>query len=444
MQSGELPKIDFPQRRKTFLQKLGKGVAVLPSSLEYIRNGDVHHTYRQNSNLYYLTGVDEAKSLALFAGDQDKAFQIFVQPRDKTKEMWEGNLLGPERAKALTGADVALPSTPETAFDEAFITAMLEADALYYRLGLDAEMDRRILSLLTRAMRKLGRTGRPLWPIWDPDTVLGELRLIKSRPEIERLARAGEISAEAHQNAMRITKPGMYEYQIEAALFHAFRANGAKRLGYDSIVASGPNACVLHYHENSRKMAEGDLLLIDAGGEYEHYTADITRTFPVSGRFSDPQAEVYQAVLDAQLSCIKMARPGKTMKDLHEHAVEVLTEKLKELKILKGPTKQLIKEKAYHPYYPHGTGHWLGMDVHDVGRYYVDTYDQPRKLVPGMVFTIEPGLYFGLDSKAPPKFKGIGVRIEDDILVTANGCRVLTSAVPKEIDQVEAMCSETG
>ncbi len=441
MVSGSLSKIDFALRRKTFLQKIGNGVAVLPSPHEAVRNNDVRYAFRQHSNLIYLTGFPEPHCLALFSGASKEPFQIFVHPRDKTKEIWEGPILGPERAKSALGANKAGPSIPETAFDEAFVQAMLEADKLYYRLGVCAEQDQRILRLLQKAMRRLGRTGRSLWPILDPDEILGEMRLIKSKAEIERLQRAGDITAESHQNAMRIAKPGMYEYQIEAALFHSFRGNGAKRLGYESIVASGPNACVLHYNSNERRMEAGDLVLVDAGGEFDFYTADITRTFPVSGRFTDAQKQVYQTVLDAQKSCISMAKPGKTMKDLHNHAVEVLTEGLKELKILKGPTAQLIKSRAYAEYYPHGTGHWLGMDVHDTGKYFQDAYDHPRKLQPGMVFTVEPGLYFGLDSKAPSRFKGIGVRIEDDIVITSSGARVLTSAVPKEVEEVEAICS---
>ena len=444
MSSSALSKIDFQQRRKAFLTKISGGIAVFASPPEVIRNNDVHHTYRQSSNLYYLTGFAESDSLAIFAPETKNPFQIYVHPKDKTKEMWEGFRLGPERAQAVLGADLAGPSMPDQAFDDAFIDALCTADRLYYRLGQNPLMDSRILALMFKAMRRLGRTGRPLWPILDPDEILGEMRLIKSKPEIERLARASEISAEAHQNAMRISKPGMFEYQVEAALFHAFRGNGAGRLGYDSIVASGPNACVLHYRENNRRMEAGDLLLIDAGGEYDFYTTDITRTFPVSGRFTDAQKDVYQAVLDAQKSCIALARPGKTMREIHEHAIEVLTEKLKELKVIKGPTAQLIKKRDFFPYYPHGTGHWLGMDVHDIGRYYAQDYDHPRKLMPGMVLTIEPGLYFGLDSKAPAKFKGIGVRIEDDILVTANGCKVLTASVPKEVEEVEALCSEAG
>ncbi len=437
-----LSRIDFAARRKQFLNKLGHGVAVIPSPSEVIRNNDVHHSYRQSSNLYYLTGFEESHSVGLFCGHSDKAFQIFVHPKDKTREMWEGRLLGPERAASVLGADSAGPSIPDDAFDEAFVAAMMEADTLYYRLGQDPLWDQRILILLKKALRKLGRTGRPFWPILDPDTVLGEMRVVKSDSELERLQRACDITAEAHQNAMRITKPGMMEFQVEAAFFHAVRGNGAKRLGYDSIVASGPNACVLHYRENDRRMAKGDLLLLDAGGEFEFYTSDITRTFPVDGRFTDAQAEVYQAVLEVQKSCIALARPGKSLKEIHEHAIEGLTEQLRRLKVLKGTTAQLIKNKSYSAYYPHGTGHWLGMDVHDVGQYYQDQYSRARKLTPGMVFTIEPGLYFGLDSKAPARYKGIGVRIEDDVVVTRTGVRVLTAAAPKEIEDVEAICSE--
>jgi Xaa-Pro aminopeptidase len=356
--------------------------------------------------------------------------------------MWEGKILGPEDAVEKLGADAAFPSTPSNHFDEAFIAALAEADALYYRVGMDSEFDRRVFLLMSRAQKKLGRTGRPFWTIIDPDEVLGEMRLMKSKSEIARIQRACDITAEAHVNAMRITKPGMYEYEVEGVLYHAFRAQGAERVGYGSIVASGSNACVLHYVENSRQMADQDLLLIDAGAEYDYYTADITRVFPVGGKFTQEQGEIYGAVLKAQKECIAKAKPGTTLAAIHAHAVEVLTEELKRLKVLKGPTARLIKNMDYRAYYPHNTGHWLGMDVHDVGRYYQGKYSNYRKLQPGMVFTIEPGLYFGKDSAAPEKYKGIGVRIEDDILITAGGCKVLTSGVPKEIDEVESMCSQ--
>jgi Xaa-Pro aminopeptidase len=348
-------------------------------------------------------------------------------------------MLGLEGAREKLGADTALSSKDSTVFDEAVIEALQKADRLYYRVGVNPLQDQRMFSLMARAAKKLGRTGRSLWTICDPSEVLGEMRLIKTSSEITCLQVAANITAQAHTEAMRYCKPGMYEFELEAALFHSFRAAGAGRLGYGSIVASGENACVLHYVNNDRKMTEKDLILIDAGAEFEYYTADITRCFPVGNRFSPEQREVYQSVLLAQKECVAMARPGRTLKEIHSHAVEVLTEELKRLKVLKGTTASLIKSEAYRPYYPHGTGHWLGMDVHDLGRYYEETYSNSRKLKAGMVFTIEPGLYFGADSKAPAKLKGIGVRIEDDILITEKGHQVLTSAVPKEVEEIESL-----
>jgi Xaa-Pro aminopeptidase len=438
----EIHAIDFAARRKQFLSKIKGGVAVFPAASELIRNNDVTFPYRQDSTFQYLTGFPEPNAWAILSHGSEAPFQMFVQPRDKMKEMWEGKIWGPEAAKSKFGADIALPSFPESNFDEAFVQAMQKAECLYYRIGKNEKADRKIFYLLSVALRKMGRTGRPLWPIRDPDEILGEMRLVKSKGEIDRLERASHISAEAHVNAMRIAKPGMFEYEVEAILYHSFRAGGAGRLGYESIVASGPNACCLHYRNNDRRMGEKDLLLVDAGAEYDYYTSDITRTYPVGGTFTQEQREVYQAVLNAQKECIRMVRPGKTLRDIHARAVEVLTEELRKLKVLKGPSAPLIKKRAYYPFYPHNTGHWLGLDVHDAGPYYTGDYDKARKLEPGMVFTIEPGLYFAPDaSSSPARYRGIGVRIEDDILVTSNGCRVLTSGVPKEIDEVESICA---
>lgn len=434
--------IDFAARRRQFLNRIKGGVAVFPSALSIPRNSDVHFPFRQESLFFYLTGFAEPQSILLFHEQAKKPFQMFVQPRDKTKELWEGKIHGPESAMESYGADLAFPSAPPIHFDEAFVEAMLGASTLYYRVGVNPEWDQRIFRLLAIALRKIGRTGRPLWPIVDPTDILGEMRLFKTKAEIDRLQIAGQISAEAHINAMRITKPGMYEYEVEGVLYHAFRAHGAAREGYGSIVASGANACVLHYTENSRRMQDKDLLLIDAGAEFDYYTADITRVFPVGGSFTQEQREVYGAVLTAQKECIKLAKPGGTLAAIHAHAVEVLVEELRRLKILKGSSARLIKNNEYRPYYPHHTSHWLGMDVHDVGRYYNGQYSNHRKLQPGMVFTIEPGLYFAPTSEAPARFKGIGVRIEDDLLVTSGGVKVLTSGVPKEIDEVESICSQ--
>lgn len=433
--------IDFEHRRKFFLSKIKKGVAVFPSAPETIRNNDVHFEYRQDSNFYYLSGFEEPNSILLFDTHSKTPFQMFVQPKDATKELWEGKIIGPEGAKKQFGADAAFSAADPKFFDEAFIQALLDADVLYYRLGHNELWDRRIFSLMQKAVKKLGRTGRGMWPIHDPIEILGEMRLIKTRAEAERLEQAANITSEAHVSAMKLAKPGMFEYEIEAALYHAFRGQGAGRLGYGSIVAGGSNACVLHYVANNKKLEAKELLLIDAGAEYEYYTADITRCFPVGGSFTAEQKDIYASVLKAQKSCVKMARPGKSMKDIHLHAIEVLVEELKHLKILKGSTSTIIKNKEYLPYYPHGTGHWLGMDVHDSGRYFSESYETPRKLEPGMVITIEPGLYFGAGAKCPPRYKGIGIRIEDDVLITSSGNKVLTTGAPKEIEEIESLCN---
>lgn len=427
------------KRRETFLKKIKNSVAILFSAPHQIRNNDVYHAYRQDSNFYYLTGLDEPESACLLNPQSKKPFTLFLEPKNPTKELWEGKMLGLEGAKLELKADDALSSADPKVFDEALIEALLSAESLYYRVGTHPLLDQRVFSCMQKASKRLGRTGRALWPILDPNEILGEMRLIKTPSELHCLEVAAQITAQAHSQAMSYCKPGMFEYELEAALFHSFRAAGASRLGYGSIVASGENACVLHYVSNNKKLSERDLVLIDAGAEFDYYTADITRCFPAGNHFSKEQKEVYQSVLLAQKECVAMARPGKTLKEIHEHAVEVLTEELKRLKVLKGSTSSLIKSEAYRPYYPHGTGHWLGMDVHDLGRYYEETYTNSRKLKAGMVFTVEPGLYFGKNSSAPSCFKGIGVRIEDDVLITEKGHRVLTSGVPKEVDEIESL-----
>jgi len=434
-------KIDFAKRRKQFLKSLGRSVAIFPAAPQLFRNSDVHHPYRQDSNFYYLTGFEEDDSICLFDPNSKTPFQMFVPPKDKVKELWIGAIHGPSVAKSKFGANLALPSTPDSHFNDAFVKAMEEADGLFYKVGVDAAFDQKIFKLLQQSMKEIGRTGRPMFPIRDPQEILGEMRLVKTPAEIERLKTAVDISARSHVNAMKVAAPGMHEFEVEADLFKYFRAHGAGRLGYPSIVASGPNACVLHYHNNSRVLQKNDLLLIDAGAEYDYYTADITRTFPVRRKFSKEERDIYQAVLKTQLACIKMAKPGTTMNALHKKSVEILVEELKKLKVLKGASKKLIDDETYKNFYPHGIGHWLGMDVHDVGRYYVSKYDNHRKLEPGMTLTIEPGLYFGPFSKGPAKYKGIGVRIEDDILITKNGCQVLSKDIPKEIEEVEKLCA---
>lgn len=440
MRPPELKPVDFAERRKAFLQRIENGVAILPSAPHRLRNNDTHFPFRQDSSFYYLTGFDEPESFALFAPGQKAPFQLFCQPKDKTKEMWEGFLWGPDAAKKQFGADAAFPSRPEQVFDDAVVEALCHAETVYYRVGEDAALDERVFRLFARARRKLGRTGRPAWPIFDPDDVIGEMRSVKSKAEQQRMEYAAQVSAEAHSHVMRVTRPGMNEGDIEAVLLHDFRSAGSVRVAYNAIVASGPNACVLHYGLNNREIRKDELVLVDAGCEYDYYASDITRTFPASGRFTEAQREIYEAVLDVQKACIAATRPGKSIKELHELAVDGLIEHLLRLKILKGTAKAIRQKQTYKEYFPHGLGHLLGMDVHDVGKYYTGDYDTPRKLEPGMAFTVEPGLYFAPGSDAPPKYRGIGVRIEDDVVVTANGCKVITSGVPKEVEEVESLC----
>jgi Xaa-Pro aminopeptidase len=370
MFDNEVQDIDFAARRKAFLGKIGSGIAVFPSAPEITRYHDGKEPYRQESNFYYLTGFEEPSSITLLSAKSDTPFQIFVLPKNPQKELWEGKTLGPEVARQRTLADVSYPSEPPSFFDAAFIDSIRKADALYYRVGVNADFDRRIFKLLELAasVPSVRNHVRPLWPIHDPEDILGEMRLIKSRAEISRLQQAAFISSEAHVNAMRITKPGMFEYEVEAVLQHAFRINGARRLAYSTRVASGANTCVLKYHLHNRRMTDQDLILVDGGAEYDYYAADITRVYPVGGKFSEEQREIYSIVLNAQKECIAMSKPGKTLGDLHARATEIITEGLRGLKVIKGSLAQCLKKKAYLPYFPHMTSHWLGMDVNDTGR----------------------------------------------------------------------------
>lgn len=430
----------YADNRKRFLKLLGMNLALLPSANLTKRNSDVDQLFRQDSNFFYLTGFDEPNASALFGANTEGPFQMFVHPKDKLLELWNGEILGPEVAKKVYGADSAQSSLDDS-LEKAFIEAIQHAEKLYYRLGESPTRDQQVLGWMNVARKKLGRTGRPLWPIHDPNEILGELRLIKDPFAVQTMQKAADISAQAHKRAMKITKPGMNEAEIEAELIRDFRALGADRHAYPSIVASGANATVLHYIKNNRTMQKGELLLVDAGAEFAYHDADITRTFPVSGKFSDEQKAVYQAVLEVQKALIKSVKPGITYKSLQTSAAELITDALLKLKVLTGKASDLVKKKAYHPFYPHNISHWLGMDVHDAGRYYENSYDQSRKLAPGMVLTIEPGIYFGAFANGPKKYQGIGIRIEDDILVTDKGHRNLTEAVPKEVEEIEALCA---
>jgi Xaa-Pro aminopeptidase len=319
---------------------------------------------------------------------------------------------------------------------------LVGSEKVFYRVGLSAENDRKVLDALEKNRRSQGRTGKALPPIKDPNEVVGEMRLFKSPDEIALLRKACQISAQAHKAAMKEVRPGMNEFEVEALIDYIFRKNGCQRVGYGSIVAGGKNAACLHYRSNNEPLKDGDLLLIDAGGEFDYYTADITRTFPVGKKFTAAQARVYDLVLKVQKECVSMAKPGAKLPDIHKHAYEGLTEGLLSLGLLMGAKDDIVKNSGFRRFYPHGTSHWLGMDVHDLGLYLKN--GEPRPLEPGMVFTIEPGFYVQpTDLDGTAEYRGIGIRIEDDIVITTSGCEVLTKDAPKERAEIEALRNAT-
>lgn len=447
----DLRPIPFAARRQHFFSEIARdvenAVAIVPAHPELIRNHDVHFKFRQDSNFYYLTGFQEPDSIAVFRNIKGKReFILFVRPKDIEKEIWTGYRCGVDKAVTQYGADRAYPIAE---FDTQMAKLFQGADRIYYGFfrtlhtnGVEY-LDEKVLRLIDGYRQSMGRSGRGMLPIHDVAEVLGEMRLYKSPDEIDRMRKAAEISAKAHCEAMARCRPGIYENQIEALIEYVFRDEGSERYGYPSIIASGTNATILHYVENNKRLEDGELLLIDAGAELDYYTADITRTFPVNGVMSQAQQEIYDIVLQVQKECVAMARPGVTLASIHNFAVESLTDAMLRLKFLSGDRKKLIEMLAYKRYYPHGTGHLLGMDVHDAGLYQID--GQPRKLEPGMAFTVEPGFYvLRDDTQVPGQYRGIGVRIEDDVLITPEGCEVLTSAVPKEISEMKGLIGTKG
>jgi len=426
------------QRRLRFTEAMeGRAAALIVSHPEMIRNNDVLHEYRQDSDLYYLTGFQEPESaLLLLPQNQEPRFVMFVRPRDPEKEVWTGIRAGVDGAKTVHGADAAytIAELPEV------LPKLLDgADSLYMNIGQDRDRDTIALEMLNRTRRGT-RSGVP-GPsrLVDAATILHEMRLRKDAAEIANLEKAAAITALAHGEAMAAVRPGLFEYELQAVLEYNFRRGGCHRWGYASIVGSGPNATVLHYESNDRRMEDGELLLIDAAGELGYQSADITRTFPVSGRFTPPQRKLYEVVLDAEKKAIERCRPGVRFQEVHETALRAIVEGMIACGLVKGDPDTVIREETYKRYFMHKTSHWLGMDVHDVGRYMRD--GESRPLEPGMVLTVEPGIYVSAtDAEAPAEYLGIGIRIEDDVLITDNGNRVLTSGVPKEVAEVEALC----
>ena len=430
---------------KEFMRRIEKdSVAIIPAAREAVRSHDTNYRYRQNSDFFYLTGFEEPEAIAVIAPSRDKKFTLFVRPRDLDQEIWYGYRAGVEGAQRDYSADEAFTIDQ---FD-AKLTEILDGPrVLYYAFGhTDAGIDQKIIQQLTMMRESNRRPYEAPTTIIDPSTILHEMRVLKSSEEIEIMQRAADIAAEAHTEVMKSVRSGMMEYEVESMVEAYFRKAGASGSSYTSIVGGGGNATILHYIDNKDELKDGDLLLLDAGAEYKGYASDITRTFPINGKFTDPQREIYGLVLKTQKSCIDMVRPGVRLEDLKTHSIELLTEGMVELGLLKGDPKQLIKEKKYMQFYMHNLGHYLGIDVHDAGKYYFKGESRPAEV--GMVMTIEPGLYIspdtsripaGFNKEIPAQYLGIGVRIEDDVLVTENGARVLTHKVPKEQEEIEAL-----
>jgi len=430
----------YRARRDAILQsmrsKSGGGLALLPTAPEVSRNRDSLFPFRHDSYFYYLSGFPEPEAvIALVAGPDGDRQMLFCREKDEEREIWDGFRYGPDAAREIFGFDEAHPISalssklPEIASDR---------PALFTPLGLFADWDRRVSDLLNE-VRGRARTGVSApEEVVDIRAALDSMRLVKDSHEIGLMRRACAISSGAHARAMAQSRPGAYEYQVEAELMHEFLKNGAQSVAYSSIVASGPNACVLHYRDNNRQMQSGDLLLIDAGCEYQGYASDITRTFPVNGAFTGPQKAVYELVLAAQLACIEAIAPGVPFHDYHRVAERVLAQGFIDLGLCEGSLDAVLESGSYKQFYMHRAGHWLGMDVHDAGLY--QQQGESVRLVEGMVLTVEPGAYIRPAPNVPEQFWNIGVRIEDDVLVTAAGVENLTQASPKSVADVEAAC----
>jgi Xaa-Pro aminopeptidase len=432
-----LPSFDRAARRQAVLEQIGSGVAVFRAPSARVHANDVEYRYRPDSDFHDLTGFGEADAVLLLDGTAERErVVLFVQPRDPERETWTGKRTGVEGAVSVFGADAAYPMEE---LAQRLTPIVARGGALHYHLGHDEPFNVRLLEIARAAWAQRPRTANDLpTSLHDTGPLVHDLRLRKSPEELAWMQRAIDISAEAHRAAMREARPGMYEHEVEALVEYVFRRCGAAGWAYPSIVAGGDNATVLHYIANDCRLRDGDLLLIDAGAELGCYCADVTRSFPVGRDFTPAQRRVHDLVLKAQLAAVAAVRPGGTLEGVHAHALEVLVDGLLSLGLLSGTLEQAVRDGTYRPFYMHRTSHWLGMDVHDVGTYKHD--GQPRPLEPGMVLTVEPGLYFASNLPGiPDEYRGIGVRIEDDVLVTPDGHRVLSGAVPKSADEILAL-----
>jgi len=429
---------EFQRRRRQLLKMMGKGgIAILPTATEKRRNGDVDYHYRADSDFYYLTGFGEPESVAvLVPGRAQAEYILFVRDRDPTRETWDGKRAGPDGATRDHGADDAFPIGD---IDDILPGLMEHCQRVYYTMGLNQEFDQRVLGWVN-GLKAQARAGKhPPQEFIALDHILHDMRLYKSKPELDVMRRSAQIAVAAHKRAMKFAAPGRHEYQVMAELLHEFRMHNAD-ISYHPIVGGGANSCTLHYRENDAELNDGDLLLIDAGCEYGMYASDITTTFPVNGRFTPEQKAVYEVVLHAQHAAYAAIKPGNHWNDPHDAAVKAMTQGLVKIGLLKGKVPQLIKDEAYKQFFMHRTGHWLGIDVHDCGDYKVG--EEWRVLEPGMVMTVEPGLYIPAGSKGVPKrWWNIGIRIEDDVAVTKDGYEVLTAGLPREPEDVERFMS---
>lgn len=420
----------FEERRQRLMRSMRGGVAIFAGAREVLRNGDVHYDFRQSSTFHYLTGFDEPDAVAVLRPGHKEPYVLFVRPHDPAMEIWVGPRAGVEGAQRDYGADAAFSIGD---LEQELPKLLVEADTVYFSLGSDD----RVQNIITGAIGRRRAAPNALESIIDPAPLVASMRLLKSREELEALQRAIDVTGAGIDAAIRATKPGMHEYEVQAVLESEYRRAGAERLGFPSIVASGPNSCTLHYVANNRRLGRGDLLLLDTGAEWDYYSADVSRTFPAGGDFTREQRAVYDIVLEAQAAGIEATRPGATFMDVHNAALKVVVQGLRRLKVLEGRVDKLIKDGAYRPYFMHGTSHWLGLDVHDEGPYRVGT--SSIELKPGMVLTVEPGVYIGPHSEAPRALRGIGVRIEDDVLVTRSGHRNMSERIPRDPAVLEAL-----
>lgn len=427
----------YAQRRARLLTQMQQGIAIVPNAPEQRRNGDADYPYRFDSSFYYLTGFCEPESvLVLIAGDRPQAI-LFCREKDVDREIWDGYRFGPDAAREDFGFDAAFPIDE---LDEKLLELMGNQPALFYPMGACRTWDHRLLELRTQVQKK-GRGGiHAPNEMHDVRKFINEMRLFKDSHELDVLRRAAAISTAAHKRAMQFTRPGQFEYQVEAELLHEFCRNGARDPAYTSIVAGGANACVLHYIANNAKLHDGDLLLIDAGCELEGYASDITRTYPVNGRFLGAQKEIYEIVLASQTAAIAAAVAGNSWDAPHNAALQILAQGFIDLKLCHGTVDGVLESEAYKKYYMHRTGHWMGMDVHDVGDYKIG--DKWRNLQPGMVLTVEPGCYISPADNVPINLWNIGIRIEDDVVITCDGNEILTVAAPKTVAAIEELMHE--